>query len=165
MNFTKQSNSSHLNSLCYNSSFRYQMAILIISLKTIIYKVVNWDLIYHLSRGHAHMVVGFTTTYAIIAYHHWCCEFESRPGRGVQHYVIKFVSALRRAGGSLRVLYHHDISEILLKVALNITKQTNKQNGYLHFLTCIPFYRSINFHCHLRHQLSIENISINIEKK
>jgi hypothetical protein len=38
-----------------------------------------------------HMVVGFTTTYAIGAYHHSCCEFESLSGRGVQHYVIKFV--------------------------------------------------------------------------
>jgi hypothetical protein len=28
-------------------------------------------------------VVGFTTTYAISAYHHWCCEFASRPGRGI----------------------------------------------------------------------------------
>jgi len=36
------------------------------------------------------MVVGFITTYTISAYHHWCCEFESRSGRGVQHYVIKF---------------------------------------------------------------------------
>ena len=35
------------------------------------------------------MLVGFTTTYAISVYHHWCCEFESRSGRGVQHYVIK----------------------------------------------------------------------------
>jgi hypothetical protein len=35
---------------------------------------------------------GFTTAYAISAYHHWCCEFESRSGRVVQHYVIKFVS-------------------------------------------------------------------------
>ena len=35
------------------------------------------------------MVVGFTTTYDIDAYHHWCCEFESRSVRGVQHYVIK----------------------------------------------------------------------------
>jgi len=34
-------------------------------------------------RGHDRMVVGFTTTYAINAYHHWCCEFESRSGRGV----------------------------------------------------------------------------------
>jgi hypothetical protein len=33
----------------------------------------------------------FKTTYAISAYHHWCCEFESRSKRGVQHYVIKFV--------------------------------------------------------------------------
>jgi hypothetical protein len=41
-------------------------------------------------RGSHSIVVGFTTTYAINAYHHWCCEFESRLGRGVQHYVIKF---------------------------------------------------------------------------
>jgi hypothetical protein len=50
------------------------------------------------------MVVGFTTTYAISAYHHWCCEFESRSGPGVQHYVIKFVTDLRHVGGLLRVL-------------------------------------------------------------
>ena len=31
------------------------------------------------------MVVRYTTTYAISAYQHWCCEFESRSGRGVQH--------------------------------------------------------------------------------
>jgi hypothetical protein len=49
------------------------------------------------------MVVGFTTTYAISAYHHCCCEFESPSGRDVQHYVIKFVSDLRQVGGFLRV--------------------------------------------------------------
>jgi len=38
-------------------------------------------------RGRDRIVVGFTTTYAISAYHHWCCEFESRSGRGVQHYL------------------------------------------------------------------------------
>ena len=38
------------------------------------------------------MVVGFKTTYAIGAYHYWCSRFDSRSGRGVQHYVIKFVS-------------------------------------------------------------------------
>jgi len=38
------------------------------------------------------------------AYHHWCCEYESRLGRGVQRYVIKFVSDLRQVGGFLRVL-------------------------------------------------------------
>jgi len=26
-------------------------------------------------RGHDHMVVGFTTSCAISAYHHWSCEF------------------------------------------------------------------------------------------
>jgi len=46
------------------------------------------------------MVVGFTTTYAISAYHH--------PVHGevysIQHYVIKFVSDLRQVSGFLRVL-------------------------------------------------------------
>jgi len=50
------------------------------------------------------MIVGFTTTYAISTYHHWCCEFESRSGRCVQHYVIKFVSDLRQVDGFLLVL-------------------------------------------------------------
>jgi hypothetical protein len=50
------------------------------------------------------MVVGITATYAISAYHHSCCEFESQSGRGVQHYVIKFVSDLRQVGGFLRAL-------------------------------------------------------------
>jgi len=34
-------------------------------------------------RGHDRMVVGFTTTCTISAYHHWCCEFESCSWRGV----------------------------------------------------------------------------------
>ena len=52
--------------------------------------------------GRVRMVVGFTTTYAISTYHHWRCEFESRSGRGVRHYVIKFVSDLRQVGGFFR---------------------------------------------------------------
>jgi len=35
-------------------------------------------------RGRDRMIVGFTTTYVISTYHHWCCGFESRSGRGVQ---------------------------------------------------------------------------------
>ena len=80
-------------------------------------------------------VVVFTTTYAISAYHHWCCEFEPWSGRGVQHYGIKFVSDLGQVGGfSLGLPVSstnkddcHDIAEILLMVALNTIKQTNKQ--------------------------------------
>ena len=34
-------------------------------------------------RGHDRMIVGFTTTYAISAYHHLSCEFESSSWRGV----------------------------------------------------------------------------------
>jgi hypothetical protein len=40
----------------------------------------------------------YTLMYCCLSYHHWCCEFESRSGRGVQHYVIKFVSDLREVG-------------------------------------------------------------------
>jgi hypothetical protein len=55
------------------------------------------------------MVVRFTTTCAISAYHHYSCEFEPRSWQGVldtnvQHYVIKFVSDLRQVSGFLRVL-------------------------------------------------------------
>ena len=89
------------------------------------------------------MVVESKTTYVISAYHHWCYEFESRSRGGVQHYVIKFVNDLRQVGGFLNDLRQvggfllftlpsnktdsHDITEILLKVALNTIKQTNKQ--------------------------------------
>ena len=87
--------------------------------------LVSSNLVLGARRGRNRMVVGFTTTYAISAYHHWCCEFESRSGRGVQHYVIKFVSDLRQVGSrfspvsSTNKTDRHDITEILLKVVLN----------------------------------------------
>ena len=61
---------------------------------------------------------------------HWCCEFESRSKRGVQHYIIKFVRLAtgRWFSPSPPVSFtnktdRHDITEILLKVALNTIKQ------------------------------------------
>jgi hypothetical protein len=57
-------------------------------------------------------------------------------GRGLQHYVIKFVSDLRQVGrwfspgppvSSTNKTDRHDITEILLKVVLNTIKQTNIQ--------------------------------------
>ena len=33
--------------------------------------------------GHDRMIIGFTITYAISAYHQSCCEFKSRSRRGV----------------------------------------------------------------------------------
>jgi len=93
----------------------------------------SWD-----RYGRGRMVVEFATTYAISSYHLWCCEFESRSGRGVLHYVIKFVSDLRQFGGFLRILRfpppiktdRHDITEILLKVALNAMIKPNQTMIY-----------------------------------
>ena len=88
------------------------------------------------------MVVGFTTTYAISAYHHWCCEFESWLGQGVQHYVIKFVSDVWQVSGFLWVLRFlppikiggNDKAEILLKGALNTIKTNKQKHNLLHFV-------------------------------
>jgi len=47
----------------------------------------------------------FTTTYAISAYHHWCCGFDSRSGRGVLDTTFcGKVCQGRQVGGFLRVL-------------------------------------------------------------
>ena len=70
------------------------------------------------------MVVGFTITYVISAYHHWCCEFESRSERepGFVNYkkgaldsqpqVIKFASCMPMIGGPVVLsgysgFFHH----------------------------------------------------------
>jgi hypothetical protein len=65
------------------------------------YIVVKYQIHLRGRRGRDRMVVVFTTTYAISAYYHISCEFESRSGRGVQYYVIKFVSNLRQVSGFL----------------------------------------------------------------
>ena len=81
------------------------------------------------------IVFGFTTTCAISAYHHQRCKFESRSWRGVleQHYVIKFVSDSRQVGGFFGYSVfptnktdRHNITEIVLKVALNTIHQPTK---------------------------------------
>ena len=73
----------------------------------------------------------FTTTYAISAYHHWCCEFESQSGRGACTTLSDQVcQSLWFSPGppvsSTNKTDSHDITEILLKVTLNTIKQTNK---------------------------------------
>jgi hypothetical protein len=68
----------------------------------------------------------------------------------MQYYVIKFVSDLRQVGGFLKVLTtqvsstnktdHHNITEILLKVAINTITLTQmnslEQNLILHLNHC-----------------------------
>ena len=76
-------------------------------------------------RGLDRMVVGFTTTHAISAYHHWWSKFESRLATGRW-----FPPPIK--------MDRHDITEILLKVALNTIKQTNiKHNDILLRFGCL----------------------------
>jgi hypothetical protein len=58
-------------------------------------------------RGHDHMVVGFTATYAISAYHPKVVSLNPAHGEmySIQHYVIKFISNLWQVGGFHRVLW------------------------------------------------------------
>ena len=73
---------------------------------------------------------------AISAYQYLSCEFESRSGRGVRHYVIKFVNDLRQVGGffpgppfsSINKTDRQDITDVLLKLLYDIyTINTIKQ--------------------------------------
>ena len=79
------------------------------------------------------MVVEFTTAYATIAYHHWCCEFESQSGRArcttLYDKVCQWLATCWwfSAGppvSSTNKTDRQHIIEILLKVALNTIKQT-----------------------------------------
>ena len=77
--------------------------------------------------GGDHIVVGFTTTYTISAYHHWSCEFESCSWRDVLDTSVKVCQWLA-AGQWFSPVSNktdcHNITEILLKVALNIINLT-----------------------------------------
>ena len=82
-------------------------------------------------RGRDRMVVGSYLYNQ--SYHHWCCKFESQSGRGVQHYVkvCQWLATGRwfSPGPPVSATNKtdcHDITEILLKVALNTIKQNNK---------------------------------------
>ena len=79
--------------------------------------------------GRDHMVVGFTTTYAISAYHHECCEFELHWGRGLLdttlgdkdcHWLVagQWFSPCTLVSSNNKIDCH-EITEILLKVELN----------------------------------------------
>jgi len=98
-------------------------------------------------RGRDRMVVGFTTTCVISVYHHWCCEFESWSWWGVLDTTLWdkvcqwLTTGLWFSTGtpvsSTNKTDCHDITEILVKVALSTTKQTNK-----HMFMCMLIYHS-----------------------
>ena len=91
--------------------------------------------------GRDRMVVGFKTTYAISAYHHWCCEFESRSGGDGQHshFITDKICQWLATGrwfssvSSTNKTDSHDKTEILLKVCVK-HHQTNKHNNEAFFL-------------------------------
>ena len=115
-------------------------------------------------RGRDRMVVGFTTTYAISAYHHWWCEFESRTERGVQHNASQwFATGWWFSPGppvsSSNQTDRHYINEILLKVALNTINQKIQPIRPFHptrCLNCLIFCKADRFSSlmHSRHWLS-----------
>ena len=81
-------------------------------------------------QGRDCMEVGLTT-YAIGAYHHWCCEFEPRSWRGVPNTTLCDEVCQWLATGlwfspvsSTNKTDRHDITRILLKVVLNTINQT-----------------------------------------
>ena len=88
------------------------------------------------------MVIGFTTTYAINAYHHKCCDFKFHTGWpwGVS------VTCGRSAVFSCTLVSStnktdcHDITDLLLKVALNTTKP-NQSNQF------VPIYLILDVCC------------------
>jgi hypothetical protein len=63
-----------------------------------------FDVIFRGRRDRVRMMAEITTTYALSAYHHLRCEFESRSWRSVLDttlYEINFVSDLRQIDGFL----------------------------------------------------------------
>ena len=74
------------------------------------------------------MVVGFTTTYVISSYHHWCCGFDCCSGRGVEHYVIKFVSHLLQVSGFLRILQFQPPIKLTTTYNWNIIESSVKHH-------------------------------------
>jgi len=107
------------------------------------------------------MVIGFTkSTYAISANHHWYLEFESRSGRGVQHYVIKFVSDLQ-TGGWFSLVSSTNKTGILLKVALNTKNPPSNINPCKIFWLCAVVY--LHFFTHLRYIRVLPFIKLQVE--
>jgi hypothetical protein len=78
-------------------------------------------------------------SYAISIYRHWYCEFESRSGLGVQHYVIKFVSDLRQVGGFLQLLRFPPLIKLTARYNWNIVEsgvKYHKTNKHTNKLSC-----------------------------
>ena len=102
--------------------------------------------------GGDRMVVGFTTTYVISAYHHWCSDVVSSNLDLGEVYNIMWYSLSVTCDRSVVFSWYsvssaykidrHDIAKILFKVALNTIKQTNKQTNINH--SCAKLFCSLH---------------------
>jgi hypothetical protein len=96
-------------------------------------------------------VVGFTTTCAISAFHHWSCEFVPRSWRVVLDTTLCDKDCQWLATGrwfslgtpisSINKTDRHDITEILLKVAF--TFQTYANNHCSFWTPCIQLFNGV----------------------
>ena len=85
---------------------------------------IKWDFLYDSDRdrhGRDRIVVGFTTTYAISAYHHERCEFESCLWRAVLDTALCDKICQWHAAGRTETLLTVALSTIALVIALTIT--------------------------------------------
>jgi len=102
-----------------------------------IFKLFLWPNHFTGRRGRDRMVVGFATTCAISAYHHYICEFEPRSWRGVLDTTLCDKVCQWLATGrwfflgtpvsSTNKTDRYDIAEILFVVALNIITLIGKR--------------------------------------
>ena len=109
---------------------------------TFIYHCVYTPIYKQTGGSRVRTVVGFTTTFAISAYHHLSCEFESCSWRGVLDTTLcDKVCQLLVAGlwfspgtqiSSTAKTDRHDITEILLKVVLNTINPNPNPFRFLH---------------------------------
>ena len=131
------------------------------------------NVVYMDRRGRDRMVVGFITylcNQCLSALMLWVRipQHDQHDVYSTQHYVIKFVSYLRHVGGFLRVIwfsftnktYLQDITEILLKVALN--PNTNpKRCCHFRLVNVAPPCGNIYFDCSNKADRDYANLSTN----
>ena len=87
------------------------------------------------------MVVGFTTTYAISAYHHYSCEFEPRSLQGVLDTTLSDQVCQGHAAGrwfspgipvsSTNKTERHDIAEMINTITLNLYNHVRINNSII----------------------------------
>jgi hypothetical protein len=119
-------------------------------------------ILYRGCHDHDRMVIGFTTTCAISAYHRLSCEFEPRSWRGVLDttsygQVCQWLAtgrwfSLGNLVSTTNKTNRHDITEILLKMALSTITQTLTLDYFVGWYNrSVPdwCYSGLHPQCHL----------------